>query len=130
NQVKRFHREVEAAARLSHVNIVAAFDANEQDGAHYLVMEFVDGPDLARLIKENGPLPVRRAIRYVIQAAEGLAHAHACGLIHRDIKPSNLLVDSDGTVKILDMGLVRFIESQTGPPLSTAPEGLTHTGHI
>jgi hypothetical protein len=59
-----------------------------------------------------------------------LAHSHACGLIHRDIKPSNLLVDADGTVKILDMGLVRFIDAQTGPAPSTSPEGLTHTGHI
>lgn len=128
--VKRFHREVEAAARLSHANIVAAYDANEQDGVHYLVMEFVDGPDLARLVKERGPLPVPKAIAYIVQAADGLAHAHARGVVHRDIKPSNLLVDADGMVKILDMGLVRFTDCPAGEPQGTAPEGLTHTGHI
>lgn len=128
--LKRFHREVEAAARLNHANIVAAFDANEQDGAHYLVMEFVDGPDLARLVKERGPLPVRKAIAYIEQAADGLAHAHAKGVVHRDIKPSNLLVDADGTVKILDMGLVRFMDIEAVGAQATLPEGLTQTGHI
>jgi serine/threonine protein kinase len=128
--LKRFHREVEAAARLNHANIVAAVDANEQDGVHYLVMEFVDGPDLARLVKERGPLPVPRAVDYIVQAAGGLAHAHAKGLVHRDIKPSNLLLDGDGTVKILDMGLVRFTDAQATGSARTAAEGLTHTGHI
>ena len=128
--VKRFHREVEAAARLNHAHIVAAYDANEQDGVHYLVMEFVDGPDLARLVKERGPLPVPKAIAYIGQVADGLAHAHARGVVHRDIKPSNLLVDADGVVKILDMGLVRFTDFPAGEPQGTTPEGLTHTGHI
>jgi serine/threonine protein kinase len=130
DQVKRFHREVEAAARLNHAHIVAAYDANEQDGVHYLVMEFVDGCDLARLIKEQGPLQVNRAVNYILQAADGLAHAHARGVVHRDIKPSNLLLDTEGTVKILDMGLVRFMESDAGRAPGTAPEGLTRTGHI
>jgi serine/threonine protein kinase len=127
--VKRFHREVEAAARLSHPNIALAYDANEQDGTHYLVVEFVDGPDLARLVRERGPLPVPTAIDYLTQAAAGLAHAHAKGIVHRDIKPSNLLVDKDGTVKILDMGLARFTDAG-GSAHRTSPEGLTHTGHI
>jgi serine/threonine protein kinase len=130
DQVKRFHREVEAAARLNHAHIVAAYDANEQDGVHYLVMEFVDGCDLARLIKGQGPLQVNRAVNYILQAADGLAHAHARGVVHRDIKPSNLLVDTEGTVKILDMGLVRFMESDAGRAPGTVPEGLTRTGHI
>jgi serine/threonine protein kinase len=128
--VKRFHREVEAAARLNHGNIVAAYDANEQDGVHYLVMEFVDGPDLARLVKQRGPLPVPRAVAYIAQAAYGLAHAHAKGLIHRDIKPANLLLDDDKTVKILDMGLARFMDTEAAGPQVTSPEGLTQTGHI
>lgn len=106
--VKRFQREVEAAARLVHPNIVAAFDADEAEGTHYLVMEFVDGQNLAAIVTKNGPLSVEKAISCVIQAARGLSFAHSQGLIHRDIKPHNLLMDKSGVVKILDMGLVRF----------------------
>src|SRR5262245_11935984 len=112
--LKRFQREFEAAARLTHPNIVAAIDANVQDNVHYLVMEYVEGIDLFRLVKERGRVPVSRAIDYILQAAHGLEHAHKKGLIHRDIKPSNLLVDGEGTVKILDMGLVRFTDSGGG----------------
>jgi serine/threonine protein kinase len=128
--VQRFRREVEAAARLNHPNIVAAYDANEQDGVHYLVMEFVDGPDLAKLVKQRGPLPGPKAVAYITQAAHGLAHAHAKGLVHRDIKPSNLLLDGEGTVKILDMGLARFMDAETAESHATSPPALTQTGHI
>jgi serine/threonine protein kinase len=109
--VKRFRREVEAAAKLSHPNIVAAHDADEAKGAHFLVMEFVDGDNLSNLVKTQGPLPVEWAVDCIIQAARGLAHAHAQGVIHRDIKPSNLMLDKQGTLKILDMGLARLNES-------------------
>jgi serine/threonine-protein kinase len=80
---KRFQREVEAAAKLTHPNIVAAFDADECEGIHFLVMEFVDGIDLAREVKQNGPLPVEKSLDCVLQAARGLEHAHARGIIHR-----------------------------------------------
>ena len=103
--VRRFNREVQAAARLSHPNIVTAYDAGEQQGIHYLVMEYVDGRDLASLVAEHGPLEVEAALECILQAAQGLEYAHGEGIIHRDIKPSNLLVDKRGTVKILDMGL-------------------------
>lgn len=106
--VDRFYREVRAAARLSHPNIVAAYDADEADGTHYFVMEYVDGQDLAHLVKQRGPLPVDEAIDYTLQAARGLGYAHDQGIVHRDIKPANLLLDASGTVKILDMGLARF----------------------
>ncbi|HEX4129631.1 MAG TPA: protein kinase [Pirellulales bacterium] len=119
----RFQREVEAAARLSHPNIVTAFDAGEANNVHYLVMEFVDGRDLASVVKKRGPMAVDQAVTFVLQAARGLAYAHGRGVIHRDIKPANLLVDREGTVKILDMGLARF-ES------STAVEGLTVSGNV
>jgi serine/threonine protein kinase len=107
--VRRFQREVRAAAALSHPNIVAAYDADEIDGTHVLVMECVDGAiDLARLVRQNGPLPVEKACEYIRQTAVGLQHAHERGMIHRDIKPHNLLATADGTrVKILDMGLAR-----------------------
>src|SRR5579863_6830994 len=99
--IARFHREVKAAARLRHVNIVAADDADQANGVHFLVMELVDGSDLTALVKKNGPFPVDKAVNYILQAAKGLAFAHAEGVVHRDIKPANLLLDKNGTVKIL-----------------------------
>jgi serine/threonine protein kinase len=120
--IQRFQREVEAAARLSHPNIVTTHDAGEEKGIHYLVMEYVDGSDLSTLVKKNGPLLVNHAVHCVLQAARGLEHAHAAGVIHRDIKPSNLLLDKKGTVRILDMGLARFDDAPG--------ERLTNTGQI
>ena len=125
--LKRFHREVEAAAKLRHPNIVAADDADEAKGTHFLVMEYVDGSDLSVLVKKHGPLPIEQAIRCIIQAARGLEFAHEQGVIHRDIKPANLLIDAKGTVKILDMGLAR-IEGAVGG--SSEGAGLTNTGTI
>jgi serine/threonine protein kinase len=115
----RFEQEVHAAARLIHANIVAAFDANEHEGVHYYVMEYVDGIDLSALSKTHGPLPVAMALDYTLQAARGLAFAHSKGIVHRDIKPSNLLVDKDGTVKILDMGLARIDRPDDDSPALT-----------
>ena len=89
--VGRFRREVEAAARLDHPNIVRAFDAEQVGGLHFLVMEFVEGLDLARLVRDRGPLPVAEACGYARQVALGLQHAHERGMVHRDIKPQNLL---------------------------------------
>ncbi len=115
NAVKRFHREVQAASKLHHANIVTAFDAGHDKSVHFLVMEFVDGSDLSRLVKDRGPLPVGVAVACVLQAARGLAHAHSVGIVHRDIKPSNLLLDKTGVVKILDMGLARFSDNASTP---------------
>jgi formylglycine-generating enzyme required for sulfatase activity/tRNA A-37 threonylcarbamoyl transferase component Bud32 len=106
--VKRFQREVEAAARLEHPNIVTAYDSGEAGKVKYLVMQFVDGGDLSDFVKKNGALPTEAAVGYVSQAAKGLAFAHAAGVVHRDIKPANLLLDKKGVVKILDMGLARI----------------------
>ena len=106
--VARFEREVRAAARLRHPNIVGADDANQAEGEHFLVMEFVDGSDLSAFVKKHGPLSVEQALDCVRQAARGLGYAHQEGVIHRDIKPANLLLDRTGVVKILDMGLARL----------------------
>src|SRR5262249_30100708 len=109
--VKRFHREVQAAAKLIHPNIVAAFDAREANGVHFLVIELGDGRNLAQIVRSDGPLPVPLALECILQAARGLAHAHEKGIIHRDIKPSNLIltaVQVPPICKILDMGLARF----------------------
>src|SRR5262249_49677820 len=85
--VERFRREVHAAARLSHPNIVTAHDAENVGDLHFLVMEYVEGQSLARVLKERGPLPVAEACEYVRQAALGLQHAHERGMVHRDVKP-------------------------------------------
>jgi Leucine-rich repeat (LRR) protein/tRNA A-37 threonylcarbamoyl transferase component Bud32 len=125
--VKRFQREVEAAAKLDHKNIVAAYDAGEDKGVHFLVMEYVEGADLSNLVKKQGPLPVGAAVQCILQAAGGLVQAHAAGIIHRDIKPSNLLLDKKGTVKILDMGLARIEGANTAGGVAAE---LTQSGSI
>lgn len=106
--VKRFQREVETIASLGHPNIVMAYDADEAEVGHFLVMEFVDGRDLAARMEAEGVMSVHCAVDCILQAARGLAYAHAQGIIHRDIKPHNLLLDSHGTVKITDLGLARL----------------------
>ncbi len=106
--VKRFQREVRAVGKLTHPNIVQAYDASVQRGVWYLVMEYVAGCDLSELVKLRGRLPVDEAINCILQAARGLAYAHATGVIHRDIKPANLLLSKNGVVKVLDMGLARI----------------------
>ena len=108
----RFHREAQAVAALDHHNIVRAYDVDtETEGGveiHFLVMEYVEGKDIEKLLEVRQQFAVIEAADYLRQAAEGLAHAHEHGLVHRDIKPGNLLVDLKGVVKILDLGLARF----------------------
>ena len=128
--VRRFYKEVEAAARLMHNNIVTAHDAGEQDGMHYLVMEFVDGPDLSSLLEKSGALPVPLAVNYTMQAARGLEYAHQQGVVHRDIKPANLLLGKDSVVKILDMGLARVQEEIGAAEENEGADRLTHSGQV
>jgi len=113
--IRRFTKEIEAAAQLMHPNIVMAFDANEIDGTLFFVMEHVEGTDLAKLMKQNGTLSVAQACDYIRQAACGLAHAHERGLVHRDIKPSNLMLTTTNVVKLLDLGLARLQEAASNP---------------
>jgi WD40 repeat protein/tRNA A-37 threonylcarbamoyl transferase component Bud32 len=107
--VERFQREVRAAAQLSHPNIVTAFDADQAGGNHFLVMEFIEGRRLDRVVAEQGPLPVALACDFVRQAALGLQHACEHGMMHRDIKPQNLMLTAEGQIKILDFGLAGFL---------------------
>lgn len=127
--VKRFTREMRAASKLDHPNIVRALDADVIGDSHYLAMEFINGTDLSRLIKRDGPMKPHQACDYIRQAAMGLQHAHEQGLVHRDIKPANLLLSHElerpskngsnefkrpylgkwGVLKILDMGLARIV---------------------
>ncbi|WP_435010568.1 protein kinase domain-containing protein [Tundrisphaera lichenicola] len=109
----RFHREARALSQLSHPNIVAAYDVDHANNIHFLVMEYVDGGDLDFIVQKAGPMGFERAAHYIRQAANGLQHAHECGLVHRDMKPGNLLVDRAGTVKLLDLGLARIFHEST-----------------
>jgi len=124
--VARFYQEVKVAAQLSHPNIVHAYDAGEHHGFHYLVMEYVPGHDLARVLEQLGSLPPGLALDYVQQAAAGLDYAHRKGVVHRDIKPANLLLEDGGTVKVLDMGLARL----SGMGRAEQSLHLTTTGQV
>ena len=108
----RFHLEARASASLRHPHIVQAYDVDSDGEIHFIVMEFIDGSDLSAMVKENGPLPFEIAASYTAQAAIGLEFAHSQGIVHRDVKPGNLLVDREGVVKILDMGLAMFREDE------------------
>ena len=122
--VERFRREVKSAARLaSHPNIVAAYDAEQAGETHMLVMEFIEGTDLARVVDRRGPLPVGEACEYARQAALGLQHAFEDGMVHRDIKPQNLMRTTRGQIKILDFGLARFA-SEVGSHAGVTAEGM------
>jgi hypothetical protein len=121
--VERFRREVKAAAQLNHPNIVHAYDADQAGDSHFLVMEFVDGITLARLVEQQGPLPVEQACHYVRQVSLGLQRAFEHGMVHRDMKPHNLMRTPEGVVKILDFGLARLV-SETNPSLPMAKESV------
>jgi serine/threonine protein kinase/molecular chaperone DnaK (HSP70) len=108
--VTRFEREMRAAGQVEHPNVIRATDAGECGGILYLVMEYVDGLDLAKHVRKNGRCSLVSACRIIHGAALGLAAAHAKGLIHRDIKPSNFLLSNQGQVKLLDLGLARLLE--------------------
>ncbi len=121
---RRFIREAKLAARLSHANVVQVYDTGEEAGRPYIVMECVAGETLARVLERRHKLPVREVREIGRQAALGLEHAHAAGLIHRDVKPQNLLVRDDGVLKIADFGIARAAEvshlTELGTILGTA----------
>lgn len=117
--VARFQREMKLVGRLDHPNVVRAFDADRANRVLYIVMEYVQGESLGDRLK-RGPVPAPEIIDYASQAALGLAHAHAQGMVHRDIKPSNILVDQDKKVKILDLGLGVLMEADDGATFATA----------
>ena len=111
--VKRFQREAQAAAKLNHPNIVQIYFIGEDEARHYFAMEYVSGQSLQEILRIKGKLPPGEAVQLVLQAASGLAAAHAAGIIHRDIKPANLMVKRDGQLKITDFGLARPTEAAT-----------------
>lgn len=124
---KRFEREVQSLASLSHPNIVTAFDARNIDGNLCLVTEWVEGATLSDTVKSRGPLPAPEVIEIGIQAAQGLLYAHNAGVIHRDVKPSNLLIDVNRQVKILDVGIARLCAEKEN---ASTEEQLTQSHHL
>lgn len=115
----RFQLEARAIASLNHPNIVTAYDIDNDGDTHYIVMEYVDGLDMQALVKRDGPLDFATAADLLAQAADGLEHAHSKGVIHRDVKPANLLIDQEGSVRLLDMGLA-LVAAQDDESLTVA----------
>ena len=103
--MRRFQREAQSATQLVHPNIVSVYDVGEEDGTNYIVMEYVEGTDLKKYIRERGPLPPREAVRIMTQIVSAIELAHQNRIIHRDIKPQNILIDREGNVKITDFGI-------------------------
>jgi serine/threonine protein kinase len=119
--IRRFHQEARAAARLDHENIARVFFCGEDQRLHFIAFEFVEGENLRVILEHRGRLPVPEAVHYLLQVATGLAHAAARGVVHRDIKPSNIIVTANGRAKLVDMGLARSLEPH-------ADHGLTQSG--
>lgn len=117
--VERFVREAEAAARLSHPNIVQIFEISEAEGIHYFTMELIVGRTLRQKLREEGAMPPTRVVKVLEQVADALRVSHEAGIIHRDIKTSNIMIDKQGHVKVTDFGIARTV----------GEESLTETGH-
>jgi serine/threonine protein kinase len=105
--LERFRRKVRILAGISHPNLLTVYDAGERDGSHFLVMEYVDGTDLRSLSKHYGALPIEHVVAYIKQAAAGLGRLHSDGIHHRNVKPSNLLLDQQGVLKVIGLGVAR-----------------------
>ena len=122
--IARFEREMKAVGRIDHPHIVRAYDAREIDGPPVLVMEFVEGMDLGRLVHCLGPLPMADACELIRQTALGLQYIHEQGMVHRDLKPSNIMLTPQGTVKILDLGLARFHFDQSEKEMTNSGQAM------
>jgi serine/threonine protein kinase len=116
--VRRFHQEARAAAKLDHENIARAFYCGEDQNLHFIAFEFVEGENLRAILEKRGKLPVAEAVRYMLQIATGLEHAASRGVVHRDIKPSNIIITPTGRAKLVDMGLARSLEPHNDKALT------------
>jgi serine/threonine-protein kinase len=120
----RFQHEAQSAARLDHDNIARVYYVGEDRGLNYIVMEFIEGVNVRRLVERRGPLTLAEAVSYTLQVADALTHAASRSVVHRDIKPSNLLITPEGQAKLIDMGLARFHETDEGA-LDLTASGVT-----
>ena len=111
--IRRFRREAQSAASLSHPNVVSIYDVGQEDEIHYIVMEYIEGKNLNEIIKERAPLQVDESVRIASQICDALDHAHQNQIIHRDIKPHNILIGRNGRVKVTDFGIARAVTSTT-----------------
>ncbi|MDH6426841.1 serine/threonine protein kinase [Paenibacillus odorifer] len=111
--IRRFRREAQSAASLSHPNVVSIYDVGQEDEIHYIVMEYIEGQNLNEIIKERAPLQVDESVRIASQICDALDHAHQNQIIHRDIKPHNILIGRNGRVKVTDFGIARAVTSTT-----------------
>jgi serine/threonine protein kinase len=123
--IRRFHQEARAAAKLDHENIARVFYCGEDQGLHFIAFEFIEGENLRMILERRGRLPLVEAINYMLQVATGLAHAAARGVVHRDIKPSNIIISSNGRAKLVDMGLARSLEPQARDQKDLTQSGVT-----
>jgi len=112
--VRRFRNEAQSAARLDHPHIARVYYVGEDKGWNFIVFEFIEGVNLREIVEKNGPLSIEESLDYTLQVAEALDHASARDVVHRDIKPSNVLVTEDGSVKLVDMGLARLHQIESG----------------
>jgi serine/threonine protein kinase len=137
--IANFMREVRTQAQLDHPNLVRAYDAGRDGNTHYLVVEFVPGVDLRRLVRMQGVLTQQQAASVILQAARGLDYAHKRGLVHRDVKPGNILVTAEGIAKVSDLGLAGFIHDAGNDPRAgkivgtadyLAPEQIRNAGEV
>ncbi len=128
---ERFLREARAIAGLEHPGIVRIHDFGSHDGLYYMVMQYVDGVDLKRVIRERGPIPEQEAVRWVADIADALAYAHRRDIVHRDVKPENIMLDAQGGVHLMDFGIAKLVHAETaltqtgvgiGTPAYMAPE--------
>lgn len=126
NYLKRFKREARAAASVNHPGVVQVYDSGEEDGLHYLVMELIEGNDLAEIVKREGKLAVDETLRIVREVAEALREALVHGVIHRDIKPANIMLTQTGQVKVSDLGLAKVITDETDLTMSGVGLGSPH----
>src|SRR5438094_6911556 len=111
DRMRRFEQEAQSAAALNHPSIATIHEIGEEEGIHYIAMEFIDGVTLRQKI-HAARTDLRKLLRYLQHAAEGLARAHAAGIVHRDLKPDNMMITRDGHTKILDFGLAKLVEQQ------------------
>ncbi|MEK3904158.1 Stk1 family PASTA domain-containing Ser/Thr kinase [Paenibacillus sp. FSL R7-0179] len=111
--IRRFRREAQSAASLSHPNVVSIYDVGQEDEIHYIVMEYIEGKNLNEIIKERAPMQVDESVRIASQICDALDHAHMNQIIHRDIKPHNILIGRNGRVKVTDFGIARAVTSTT-----------------